>query len=312
MVVHSTTIKPINVLTIDVEDWPQLAHRKLLGNTIPVSSQVTSETHTILDLLAEYQAQATFFILGNVAEKHPDLIRRIAKEGHEVATHGHSHQRLRSMGPELFRSDLCRSIKILEDTVQTPILGHRAAEFSIDGTADWSYETMAAAGLRYDSSIFPIHHPSYGSPKSPRQPYTVQTNSGDLVEFPLATFRMLGQNFPIAGGGYFRLLPRSWIHRGIDSINRSGYLAILYFHPYELGHEWLDVPVQTSSIRRRLMLSARAYKRNYGRGQSMQEKFVALLSSYSFIPLREVLSLESERSSSELLSESRGSVRSTV
>lgn len=300
--------RPVNALTVDVEDWPQVAHRKLLGRSVPASGRVVVNTHRILDLLAEHNVRATFFVMGTVAEQFPELVRRINQEGHEVATHGFAHRLVTHMGPEAFDVDLRRSIHILEDITQKPICGHRAAEFSLNGSSLWALEMMAAAGLRYDSSVFPIRHPRYGMPAAPCHPHLIHTPAGALVEFPLATVRFLGQNLPIAGGGYLRVLPLAFIRWGIQALNRQGQVAVMYFHPYEFGEEWLDLPIPTRSARKWFGLRMRALKRNWGRGQPMQAKFTALLSSFSFAPLREVMVHGAEWQNSDVLSTARPAI----
>lgn len=302
----------VNALTIDVEDWLQVAHRKLLGGYVPASRRVVANTHLILDLLAERGVQATFFVVGTVAEQFPDLVRRIKREGHEVATHGLEHRLITRMGPETFDVDLRRSIHILEEITQEPIWGHRAAEFSLNSSSQWALEIMAAAGLRYDSSVFPIRHARHGMPAAPRHPHLIHTPAGALVEFPLATVRFLGQNLPIAGGGYLRVLPLAFIRSGIRAINRQGQVAVMYVHPYEFEDEWLDLPVPTWSARRRLGLRIRALKRNWGRGQPMLAKFKALLNSFSFTPLREVMVHGAEWQNSDILSTAGPAIRSVV
>lgn len=302
----------LNAMTIDVEDWYRLAHYKLLRSIVPVSPHVVAQTHLVLDLLAESQDHATFFVLGVVAEQFPDLVRRIDEAGHEIATHGYAHRRLGELGPEKFEADLRCSIRILEDIIQKPVGGHRAPEFSIDQSTPWAWEIMAAAGLRYDSSVFPIRHPRYGLRSAPRNPYRVDTPSGALVEFPLATARFLGQNLPIAGGGYLRVLPFTFIQRGVRTLNRQGFHAVMYVHPYEFAEEWLDLPVPTRSVRRWLGLRLRAIKRNWGRGQPMRVKFRALLQSFSFVPLREVMAYGAERQDSGLFPTARPTVRPSV
>ncbi|RME42006.1 MAG: DUF3473 domain-containing protein [Chloroflexi bacterium] len=293
-VLQSSGGVPVNAITIDVEDWYQLAHRKLLKSSVPASQQVVVNTHRILDLLAACHTRATFFVLGTIAAQFPELVVRIAREGHEVATHGLVHRVVTGMSPKAFEADLLRSISILEDLAQQPILGHRAAEFSLNGTSQWAFEIIAAAGLCYDSSIFPIRHPRYGMPAAPRHPYLVNTLNGTLVEFPLATARVLGQNLPIAGGGYLRVFPVRFIRWGIRELNRQGQMAVLYIHPYELAEEWLDLPVPTRTTRQWLNLRVRAVKRNLGRGQPVWAKLRALLSAFPFVPLREVIASEAQ------------------
>lgn len=302
----------VNALTIDLEDWHQIACRKLLGWSVPASDRVVINARLILDLLAEHNTRATFFVLGAVAERFPELVRRINEEGHEVATHGYAHRSVADMGPQAFDADLRRSIHILEEIVQEPIWGHRAAEFSLDGASLWALEIMTVAGLRYDSSIFPVRCRRYGMPTAPCHPYLIHTSAGALVEFPLATVRLLGENLPIAGGGYLRVFPLAFIQWAIRTLNRQGQVAVIYVHPYEFEDKWLDLPVVAQSARRWLGLRSRALKRNWGRGLPMQAKFRALLRSFSFIPLREVMVRGAEWQDSGILSTARPAIRPVV
>lgn len=282
------TPQPVNALTIDVEDWYQLANRKLLGNAVPASEHVVEDTYRVLDLLAGHGTRATFFVVGAVAEQFPAMVCRIAAEGHEVATHGYNHIQAKCIGPRAFAEDLKRSIQVLEDIVQQPIFGHRAAEFSLDGYSLWALEVMAAAGIRYDSSVFPIRYWRYGISNASRYPYQVHTPSGTLTEFPLATWRVLGQNVPVAGGGYARILPLAPVQNGIRELNRAGQPAVLYFHTYDLEDQRLDLPVPEVTILRQARLRLRAVLRNWGHGAATRAKLGKLVQSFPFAPLREV------------------------
>jgi polysaccharide deacetylase family protein (PEP-CTERM system associated) len=303
---------PSNILTVDVEDWYQLANRKLLGRNMPASDEVLIDTHIILDLLANHQARATFFVLGVIAAQYPELVMRIKNEGHEVATHGYAHFLVKHMSPRAFAEDLTRSIHVLEDIVQEPILGYRAPEFSIDDSCAWAHEVMVEAGLQYDSSIFPIRGMRYGTHSAPRHPYVINTPSGSIQELPLATGKILGQNLPVGGGGYLRLLPLQYINWGIRSLNAQGQPATLYVHPYEFGDRWLDLAVPNGPVRRRLALKARSVRRNLGRGDSMRRKFNQLLGQYRFVPIKEWFAHERQSVGPTVLSENRQAVRPAV
>ncbi len=276
-----------NIVTFDVEDWTQLAHRKLLGQEIPVTGRVMDNTHRLLALLEEHQVQATFFTLGAVAEAHPQLVRRIHGMGHEIATHGYRHALVKKMGPKQFAEDLRRSIQVLEDIIQEPILGHRAAEFSIDENCSWAWEILAEAGILYDSSIFPIRGRRYGAPSALRYPYVIATPTGPLVELPLATARLGRWNVPVAGGGYLRVLPLGFIQWGIHKLNETGQVATLYFHPYEFDPQRLDLDVSSRSLGHWLTLRYRSWRRNLGRGPGVHRKLATLLAEHTYILARE-------------------------
>lgn len=293
--VSKSSLAPMNALTFDVEDWHQLTHRKVFEDSVPPSKWVLANTHRVLDFLSEHDARATFFVVGTVAEHFPELVRRIHDEGHEVATHGYAHRLAEDMGPETFAADLRRSIHILEEIVQAPVLGHRAAYFSLNGTSStWAFETIAAAGLRYDSSIFPIRNLHRGKQVAFRHRYLIHTSAGPIVEFPLATARLLGQNLPIAGGGYARVLPFAFVQWGIQAMNRHGHIAVVYFHPYEFEEERFSLPVTIRSPGVWFSLQTSLLKHNWGRGRRLEARIKTLLSSFSFAPLREIVADESE------------------
>jgi polysaccharide deacetylase family protein (PEP-CTERM system associated) len=219
----------INILSFDVEDWPQ----STLDFSLPVTRRVVDNTARVLDLCGEAGVTGTFFVLGLVAESFPDLVARIRDAGHEVASHGHDHRPVHAMTPAAFRDDLRRSRTSIEQAAGTRVLGYRAPDFSISRTSLWALVVLAEEGYAYDSSLFPFSGPRYGVAESFAAPCQVQTGAGGLVEFPLTTTEWLGRRWPAAGGGYFRLLPHAWHRAAIARLNRGGSPATSYFHPYE-------------------------------------------------------------------------------
>jgi len=220
-----------NVLTFDVEDWPQ----STLDPKLPMTGRVRDNTLRILDLLAAAEVRATFFVLGLVAQRFPDLVRRLQAEGHEIGCHGHAHGAVHAMRPEQFRTDLRDSLARIQDSAGTRVTGYRAPDFSIPASALWALEILAEEGLRYDSSIFPFAGPRYGIPGAFRVPFRVRCAANpEFVEFPLTTCEFLGRRLPAAGGGYFRLLPYAWSRLAIRRLNHDGHPATAYFHPYEI------------------------------------------------------------------------------
>ncbi len=209
---------------IDPAAWPAMA------------SRVASNVNRLLDLLARRTTHATFFVLGWVAERHPDLVKRIHRAGHEVASHGYRHRRITHQTPERFREDVVRSKQRLEDLIGAPVTGYRAPTYSITRRTLWALDILAEVGFRYDSSIFPIHHDRYGIPDAPRFPFRIRTPSGaDLVELPPSTLSLGPINLPVAGGGYFRLYPLALTRAAITLINRvEGRPALVYVHPWEI------------------------------------------------------------------------------
>ncbi|MEZ4586453.1 MAG: polysaccharide deacetylase family protein [Gemmatimonadales bacterium] len=170
-------------------------------------SRVVANTETLLSLLAEHDALGTFFVLGWVADRHPDLVRRIASLGHEVASHSWWHQRVHTLDQAAFREEARRSKGTLEDLVGEPVIGFRAPSFSIVPGFEWAFDVLAAEGYRYDSSVFPIRRPGYGYPGAPLGHHRLTTGSGPLIELPMATYRLGPVVLPAAGGGYLRQLP---------------------------------------------------------------------------------------------------------
>jgi polysaccharide deacetylase family protein (PEP-CTERM system associated) len=229
----ATTI--VNALTIDVEDYFQVSAfaphiRRSEWDTLPC--RVEQNVDRILELLEEVGVQATFFTLGWVAERYPDLVRRISDSGHELASHGFAHHRATEQHRDEFLADIRLAKAVLEDISGCAVRGYRAPSFSVGPKNPWAFECIGEAGYRYSSSIYPIRHDHYGVPDAPR--FSHQTTPG-LLELPVATVRLLSSNWPAGGGGYFRLLPYV-ISRGL--IRRINVVdakpAIFYFHPWEL------------------------------------------------------------------------------
>jgi len=228
---------PINALSVDVEDYYQV---QALQSHFPRDSweacvsRVDANTHRILDLLAEKDVKATFFTLAWIAERHRSLIRSIVDQGHELASHGYAHIRADAQSPEDFRSDIAKTKHILEDIGGTKVSGYRAATFSISEKNFWVYDILAEEGYRYSSSINPVHHDHYGMPQAPRFAFLPVKNKA-IEEYPISTVRLLGQNIPCAGGGYFRIFPYWITKRAIARVNAlDGWPFIFYFHPWEV------------------------------------------------------------------------------
>lgn len=236
-----------NALTIDVEDYFQvaaLAEAVKYDDWPTMEYRVEANTNRLLALFDKANVKATFFTLGWVAERSPQLVRRIAEAGHEVASHGYSHQLIYNQTPEVFQEETHRSKAILEDILGAPVTGYRAASYSITNESRWALDILAEEGFTWDSSIFPVHHDRYGMPGTPRWPHRLVTDKGyELAEFPLSTLKLPGYTLPIAGGGYFRLFPYWFSRAGLGSINRQGKPFVFYLHPWEVdpGQPRLDV-----------------------------------------------------------------------
>ena len=224
-----------NALTIDVEDYFQvsaLAPYIRRDEWDARECRVERNVDRILAMLAERQVQATFFTLGWVAERYPQLVRRIVEGGHELASHGYGHERASDLSEAAFREDITRSKHLLEDLAGRPVLGYRAPSFSIGVGNLWAFDQLARAGYRYSSSIYPIKHDHYGMPDSPRFAYRV---GAGLLEVPITTVRMGQRNMPSTGGGWFRLMPYAMSRWMLKRVNREDReAAIFYFHPWEI------------------------------------------------------------------------------
>ena len=224
-----------NAMTIDVEDYFQVsAFAPYIARSCwdRCECRIERNVEKILRLLNDHHIKATFFTLGWIAERYPQLVLKIVEQGHELASHGYGHSRVSDMSPEDFYEDIKRAKRLLEDLSGHQVIGYRAPSFSIGATNLWAFDSLLNAGYRYSSSVYPIRHDHYGMANAPR--FSFDTGGG-FIEFPLSTFRMFRQNFPSSGGGYFRLLPYAlsrWMLRQVNSENNMP--GIFYFHPWEI------------------------------------------------------------------------------
>lgn len=224
-----------NALTIDVEDYFQVSAMAPYIRRDEWDSRecrVERNVDRILALLAQHDIRATFFTLGWIAERYPQLVRQIVAQGHELASHGYGHQRASELARDAFRDDIVRAKHLLEDLGGVAVQGYRAPSFSIGEANLWAFDSLQAAGYRYSSSIYPIKHDHYGMPDAPRFAHTV---ADGLLEIPVSTLRLRGRNLPSSGGGYFRLLPYAlsrWMIAKLNADDRQP--AIFYFHPWEI------------------------------------------------------------------------------
>jgi polysaccharide deacetylase family protein (PEP-CTERM system associated) len=272
----------VNALTIDVEEY---FHPNSMDDTVSVDdwaslpTRVEGNTLRLLDVLEQHQVRATCFVLGWVAERWPGLVREIARRGHEVACHGYAHRLVYKLGAAKFRADVLRGKAILEDCLGRPVVGFRAASYSITADALWALDILIEAGFEYDSSIFPVHHDLYGIPGFSRFPVRVRCDAGEIVEIPPSTVRLFGNNLPVAGGGYFRLFPYAVTRWAIRRINRrDGAPAIVYVHPWEFD---VDQP--------RLPAPARSRLRHYANLRATEPRLHRLLEEFRFAPLSAVM-----------------------
>lgn len=227
----------LHALSFDVEEYFQVANlrghfRREQWESLP--SRLALGMDAILSALDRHQARATFFFLGWIAERHPDLVRRVLDGGHEVASHGYEHLFLQDLGPGRLDGDLARTESALMAAGAPRPLGFRASTFTLTRATWWALDVLVRRGYRYDSSVHPVRHPLYGIPDFEPGISTVRAPSGgEIVEFPVATWPLAGQNLPVGGGGYFRLLPLALTRGAIAGLERRGRPAALYLHPWE-------------------------------------------------------------------------------
>jgi polysaccharide deacetylase family protein (PEP-CTERM system associated) len=276
--------RTLNALTIDVEDY---YHVSAFERVVPradwerLESRVRRNTDRLLALLEEADTRATFFVLGWVAERYPSLVRDISRAGHEVASHGYGHRLVYDQSPREFANDIRRAKAVLESVTGRAVLGYRAPSFSITRKSWWAFDVLAQQGYVYDASVYPIHHDRYGVPDAPRHVHPVQTSTGCIWEVPGSTVRLGGTNLPVAGGGYFRMLPYGWTRWGVNRINRhDGQPAIFYIHPWEVdpGQPRFPAPLLTRF-------------RHYANLSRTEARFRRLLRDFSFGSVAEILNL---------------------
>jgi polysaccharide deacetylase family protein (PEP-CTERM system associated) len=280
MGMSSATIR--HGLSFDVEE-----HFQVSGFASPMrrrhwdtfESRVERNTERILGLLDKRNVKATFFVLGWVAERQPNLVKRIARDGHEIGSHGYAHELITAQTPNLFREDIRRAKVVLEDIIGLPVLGYRAPTFTITAETSWALPILVEEGYRYDSSIFPIVHDRYGMPGAIATCHEIATSAGPLWEIPLSTAKIAGYRIPIAGGGYFRLFPYTLLRWLLRRVEGTGQPLVIYLHPWELD------PAQP-----RMSGSLLSQFRHYVNLEKTERRLSFLLDDFSFGPLSDLLS----------------------
>ncbi len=272
----------VNAMTVDVEDYYQVS---AFSKNIDKSewenypSRVNSNTSRLLDLFDEKNIKATFFVLGWVAEREPNLIKHISDLGHEIACHGYKHDLIYNQTKQVFTEETIKSKLILEDIIGKPVNGYRAASYSITSKSIWAMDVLCEAGFTYDSSIFPIVHDRYGIPNAKTIPHNFRTDSGnEIVEFPLSTIGFGNKRLPISGGGYFRLFPYWLTQKGLKKVNNKNIPFIFYMHPWEID---IDQPRIKSS-----MLSEFRHYQNIDKFESRLNR---LIGQFEFSTVKDVL-----------------------
>lgn len=271
-----------NVFSVDVEDYYQVgAFAKMIA---PVDwenyeSRVVNNTIRLVEMLDRRNIKATFFVLAWTAERHPDLVGKIAASGHEIASHGYAHQAVYTQNEEAFRDDVRKSRNILREQSNQTVIAYRAPSFTITSKTPWAHRVLAEEGYRYDSSVFPIHHDLHGNPNAPSDIHRIETEAGTLIEFPPAIVKFWGQNIPAGGGGYFRFFPYAMTARMLRSINAKGKPFIFYIHPWEIDPNQPRIP--GAPLKSRF--------RHYINLKTTERKLEKLLDSFTFTTLGDVL-----------------------
>ena len=280
-----------NALSVDVEEHyhADIFRRATRGRAeLPFESRVERNVDRLLGLMSRHGARATWFVVGEVAARHPAMVRRIAGEGHEVGCHSDRHENVSGQTPDEFRADVRRAKARIEEALGGSIAGYRAPNFSIGPAQSWAWRILLEEGFLYDSSTHPILHDRYGQPGAPRFPHEV-CREGDrrLIEFPIGTARVLGLNLPIGGGGYFRLSPLAVTSAGIRRVNAAERRPVMFYvHPWELD-EGQPRPQMRWSHRFRLYVGI----------EREEAKLSRLLERFPFGTARDVLAMDGERAS---------------
>ncbi|AFM25484.1 polysaccharide deacetylase family protein [Desulfomonile tiedjei] len=274
----------LNVMSVDLECWEQLVYRRLTGRTIQCSENVIEATNRLLEIFEAKGIKATFFVLGNIAEAFPELVKSIHGLGHEIATHGYSHTVLDRMAPPQFREEIRKSVSLLESITREKVIGFRAPEFSLSQSMSWAIESLAAEGIRYDSSILPT-----GNAYPPASERTIPKLSAgkSIIEIPPSTVSFLTHRI-LTGGSYFRLMPYPLMRRLLRTINNKGFPFVFYCHPYEFSPSALRVPDNGGSGMKVFKTECK-YNLLLRR---VPRKFTALLTEFKFASFKEVLAHE--------------------
>lgn len=280
---HDAAQKPTHILSVDLEDY---FHVEAFAGTVPRASweqypsRVVANSHRLLDMFDRYGVKATFFILGWVAERFPAIVREIHDRGHELACHSFWHRKVDSLTPAQFRADTREACDAIEQAASVSVFGYRAPTWSISRRSLWAFDILAEQGFEYDSSIYPIRHDLYGIPGANRYAYQHVCDNGQrLLEFPPATARIMGMNFPAAGGGYLRIFPLAYTQWVFRQFENAGRPVVLYLHPWEIDPE-----------QPRIRGPLKSRFRHYTNLHRTEERLESLLKRYHFVPFREQVS----------------------
>jgi len=271
----------VHALSFDVEEHFQVAafwSDERRRNWESYESRVERNVEKILALLSLHGVQATFFVLGWVALRHPNLVKAIVRQGHEIASHGFSHEMIISQQPSEFREDIRKSKEIIENITGRAVHGYRAPSFTITPQTQWALQILVEEGYLYDSSVFPIQHDRYGMPGANPWCHRIETEAGSLWEVPPSTLKVGPIRIPIAGGGYFRLFPYPVLRRLLTRAAADGHPLIMYLHPWELDP---DQPRMAGSFVSKF--------RHYLNLQKTEARLHQLLTDFMFATIREAV-----------------------
>jgi polysaccharide deacetylase family protein (PEP-CTERM system associated) len=272
-------------LSFDVECYYQIVAKDFLGRAIPPTDEVLKNTSWILDLLGEAGKKATFFFLGNVADRFPELVQRAVSEGHEIGVHGDVHDYVWDMDQPQFRVEIERGMSKIRAAGGHRIVGHRATAFSISRNNLWALDTLRELGVEYDSSIFPFEGGRYGIPDWPRQPG--MTEAG-IPEVPLSVVTIAGRKLPCMGGGYVRYFPLIFTRWCAKQLHREGLTPVCYFHPYEFEDRkpaFSEAELEGIDEEKRRRLNRFNWMQGIGRGRPMRRKLERLVQDFDVVPV---------------------------
>ena len=277
--------KEINIFTIDLEEWfvvEILSKHYQKKEWEKLQSTVVDDSIHLLNLLNRHNVKATWFVLGWVAEKFPDLIQEISYSGHEIACHSFYHRRVDLLTKDEFIKDTEKAINALIKSIGNAPYGYRAPSWSINNKNPWAFEVLADLGFLYDSSVFPIKHDIYGWEKGPRYKFKMNFENGkSIYEVPATTYSLFGKNVPVAGGGYFRHSPYWYSRMVIKKLNKASQPAIFYIHPWEINSDLPKIEGLTTLQK----------FRTYSSSSLLKHKVENLLTDFKFSTMAEYLQL---------------------
>lgn len=297
------------VLTFDFEDWHQIVYRRI-GRADWSSGSDAFRRHisTLLDLLDELAVDATFFVAGVTAERHPEALAEVHRRGHEIACHGYEHRRAYRQGPAEFRRDVVRCVDAVERICGVTPVGYRAPWFSITRDSLWAHDILRELGFRYDSSLYDSPRIPHRIQPIPAHPWRIGGDAGGLWELPIAVWKRGPIVLPLGGGAYWRALPSVVLWRALENVSRRAAFPVLYFHPYEFAHESLRVVLPARADRRdRLREEWRRVSKNTRRGL-IRERLCGAAERFTLLPVRDVLETARNDLDATLLREARARV----